>query len=213
MKRPPWASIATVVGVVAIFVYLMLAFGIAPVSDRLILILAFAIGPAIMVAMLELYAGLAPTHDGRLLRTATVFLVLGFATLTAMIVVQQAIFIGADASFYVDGELPAEETRRYVFMGLNMVQLGLDVTFDIFYSVGLILLGVIVYRSPEGGKILGGVAVVLAVALLALNIWTFPIPPSEAGLVDLGPATAIWWLVFILSNRRRKEPDGAPGAE
>jgi len=213
MKRPPWASIATVVGVVAIFVYLMLAFGIAPVSDRLILILAFAIGPAIMAAMLELYAGLAPTHDGRLLRTATVFLVLGFATLTAMIVVQQAIFIGADASFYVDGELPAEETRRYVFMGLNMVQLGLDVTFDIFYSVGLILLGVIVYRSPEGGKILGGVAVVLAVALLALNIWTFPIPPSEAGLVDLGPATAIWWLVFILSNRRRKEPDGAPGAE
>jgi hypothetical protein len=209
MKRVSWGTIATVVGVVAIFVYLMLAFGIAPVSDRLVLILAFAIGPAIMAAMLELYAGLAPKHDGRLLRTATVFLVLGFATLTAMIVVQQAIFIGADASFYVDSELPAEETRRYVFMGLNMVQLGLDVTFDIFYSVGLILLGVIVYRSPEGGKILGGVAVVLATALLALNMWTFPIPPSEAGLVDLGPATAIWWLVFILSNRRRKSAPAA----
>lgn len=211
MKRISWGKIATVLGVVAILVYLMLAFGIAPVSDRLILVLAFAIGPAIMMAMLELYAGLAPSHDGRLLRTATVFLVLGFAMLTAMIVVQQAIFIGADASFYVDSELPAEETRRYLFMGLNMVQLGLDVTFDIFYSVGLILLGVIVYRSPEGGKILGGVAVALAAALLALNIWTFPIPPSEAGLVDLGPATAIWWLVFILSrNRRKKEPDAAP---
>ena len=211
MKRISWGKIATVLGVAAILVYLMLAFGVAPVSDRLVLVLAFAIGPAIMMAMLELYAGLAPSHDGRLLRTATVFLVLGFAMLTAMIVVQQAIFIGADASFYVDSELPAEETRRYLFMGLNMVQLGLDVTFDIFYSVGLILLGVIVYRSPEGGKILGGVAVVLAAGLLALNIWTFPIPPSEAGLVDLGPATAIWWLVFILSrNRRRKEPDAAP---
>jgi len=209
MKRPSWSTVATVVGVSAILVYLMLAFGVAPVSDRLILVLAFAIGPAIMVAMLELYAGLAASHDGRMLRTATVFLVLGFATLTAMLVVQQAIFIGADASFYVDQDLPAEETRRYVFMGLNMVQLGLDVTFDIFYSVGLILLGVIVYRSPEGGKILGGVAVVLAAALLALNIWTFPIPPSEAGLFDLGPATAIWWLVFILNGRRRKDPDGA----
>lgn len=211
MKRISWGKIATVLGVAAILVYLMLAFGVAPVSDRLVLVLAFAIGPAIMMAMLELYAGLAPSHDGRLLRTATVFLVLGFAMLTAMIVVQQAIFIGADASFYVDSELPAEETRRYLFMGLNMVQLGLDVTFDIFYSVGLILLGAIVYRSPEGGKILGGVAVVLAAALLALNIWTFPVPPSEAGLVDLGPATAIWWLVFILSrNRRKKEPDAAP---
>ena len=209
MKRISWGTIATVLGVVAILVYLMLAFGIAPVSDRLVLVLAFAIGPAIMMAMLELYAGLAPSHDGRLLRTATVFLVLGFATLTAMIVVQQAVFIGSDANFFVDTELPSEESRRYVFMGLNMVQLGLDVTFDIFYSVGLILLGVIVYRSPEGGKILGGVAVVLAAALLALNIWTFPLPPSEAGLVDLGPATAIWWLVFVLSTRRRKKPDSA----
>lgn len=209
MKRISWGTIATVLGVVAILVYLMLAFGIAPVSDRLVLVLAFAIGPAIMMAMLELYAGLAPSHDGRLLRTATVFLVLGFATLTAMIVVQQAVFIGSDANFFVDTELPSEESRRYVFMGLNMVQLGLDVTFDIFYSIGLILLGVIVYRSPEGGKILGGVAVVLAAALLALNIWTFPLPPSEAGLVDLGPATAIWWLVFVLSTRRRKKPDSA----
>ena len=205
MKRPPWGTMASVLGVAAILVYLLLAFGIAPVSERLTLVLAFAIGPAIMAVMLELYHGLAPTHDGRLLRTATVFLLLGFAMLTTMIVVQQAVFMGREANFFVETELPAEEVRRYAFMGVNMVQLGLDVTFDIFYCVGLILLGIVLYRSPEGHKLIGAAGIVLGAGLLAFNVWTFPMPPAEAGLVDLGPATAVWWLVFIVSaNRRRR---------
>ena len=200
--------VATVVAVTALLAYLMLAFGISPFSERLMLIVAFALGPAIMAGMLELYAGMAPSHDGRLLRTATVFLVLGFATLTAMIVVQQAIFLGADANFYVETELPPEETRRYVLMCVNMVQLGLDVTFDIFYSIGLILLGAVLYKSPEGPRLLGIAGIVLAAGLLSFNIWTFPIPPSEAGLIDLGPATAVWWLVLILSGGlRRPRPE------
>lgn len=196
--------IATVVAVATILAYLMLAIGIAPVSERLLLIVAFALGPAIMAGMLELYAGMASVQDDRLLRTATVFLVLGFATLTAMIVVQQAIFLGAEANFYVETELPPEETRRYVFMCVNMVQLGLDVTFDIFYGIGLILLGAVLYRHPDGHRLLGAAGIVLAAVLLLFNIWTFPLPPSEAGLIDLGPATAIWWLVLILSGGQRQ---------
>ena len=35
-------------------------------------------------------------------------------------------------------------------------------------------------------------------ALLALNLSTFPTPPGEAGLIDLGPLLGIWYLLVTI---------------
>jgi hypothetical protein len=53
--------------------------------------------------------------------------------------------------------------------------------------------------------IVGAAGVAIAVGLLALNLYTFPTPPAEAGLVDLGPAVGLWYLVvtvMLLSSLR-----------
>jgi hypothetical protein len=41
---------------------------------------------------------------------------------------------------------------------------------------------------------MGIAGLALAAAVLALNLSTFPTPPAEAGLVDVGPAIGLWYL-------------------
>jgi hypothetical protein len=48
------------------------------------------------------------------------------------------------------------------------------------------------------GRLIGGFGIFTSTALLILNFWTFPIPPAEAGLIDVGPLTGLWWIVVIV---------------
>jgi hypothetical protein len=40
--------------------------------------------------------------------------------------------------------------------------------------------------------------VLIAVALLVLNVWTFPIPPANKNLIDLGPVLGLWYLAVTI---------------
>jgi hypothetical protein len=62
--------------------------------------------------------------------------------------------------------------------------------------------GAIMYRHPDFGRLLGGFGVVSASALLLLNLWAFPYPPADSGLIDLGPLTGVWWLAVIVQIKR-----------
>lgn len=171
--------------------------------------LAFAIGPAAIGGMLEVYRTLGANHATPLLQLAITFLIIGFALLTLMLVVQQAIFIGFP-------RLIEESATGYdvTWTGLNLVQLGIDVAFDIFYSLGLMLLGLCMARHPHYGKVTGYLGSFLGLALLVLNVSTFPLPPANEGLIDVGPYTAIWWLLVIAqgvwSERRAKRKGDTP---
>jgi hypothetical protein len=94
------------------------------------------------------------------------------------------------------------------------VQLGIDVCFDIFYCLGMILMSLVMVRDEAFGPLIGGSGAALGAALIALNLYTFPTPPDSAGLVDLGPVTGIWWIVVIvrmvqLERRARSAPEAS----
>ncbi len=55
-------------------------------------------------------------------------------------------------------------------------------------------------RASRFAMVLGIYGAVVSAGLLVLNMATFPIQPAEAGLVDLGPLTGLWWLVLILGG-------------
>lgn len=212
-RFPPWLG---VLGLVAVGVYLAAATGLLDGADTLALALVFAIGPVAMAGMLGIHQRLARERDGLLLRTATTFLVVAFALFTLMVVVQQTVAFQFRDLLAGTGDPEARELLRSIRQGVNLVQLGADVAFDIFYCAGVMLLGAVMARSPAIGPVLGMAGILAAGGLLVVNLATFPYVPAESGLVDLGPVTGVWWLLVIARlvwwDRRRRARDAASGA-
>ncbi len=199
-----------VIGLVIILAYLNFAFGWIMLSQRLSLLFALAIGPVAAIGTLSLSEDLSKFFDKPTIRLGSVFLVVSFAILTLMITMQQAIF--AEYRQLLDALGTAEPTAplKEAFSLVNHVQLGADVAFDIFYSIGVVFISSALVRGSGLERLVGTYGLVVGAGLLALNIWYFPKPPAEIGSIDLGPASIAWWIaLFVLSARleKRENPD------
>jgi hypothetical protein len=97
-----------------------------------------------------------------------------------------------------------KETFKLIWKGVNSIQLGLDVSWDIFLLISLILIGVAMLHHPRFGKAFGWTGIFLAGLTLGLNLFTFPEPPGEAlgSLFDLGPLVGIWLLAVTIQMFR-----------
>ena len=193
------------IGLAILLTYLNFAFGWVALSQRLSLVLAFAIGPVAVLGTLAIYESFMRVFGSFALRVGTIFLVIAFALFTLMATMQQAVF--AEYQQLLGAMAPAEAptSLKQSFALVNRVQLGADVAFDIFYSLGIILISIVIVRRRGFGRVAGAYGLVVATGLLALNMWFFPTPPAAAGSVDLGPATIAWWVgLFVLDGRLKK---------
>ncbi len=154
-----------------------------------------------------LYGYVAAERDGVANRLAFVFAVAAFATLLAMVVVQLA--VGAAI-----GEIAREldqPTARALRRGLRMVDLGLDVAWDILIGTALVFWGFAVRKRSGLGAGWAIPLVACGVALIVLNAATFPVPPASHGLVDIGPAIGLLMLALAarLAQLGRRARAGA----
>ena len=192
-------------GLAILLAYLNFAFGWVLLSQRLTLVLAFAIGPVAVLGTLSLSESLARVFGTSRLRPGTIFLVIGFALFTLMATMQQAVFAEYQELLGATESAQAPASLKESFALVNRVQLGADVAFDIFYSLGIILVSSAIVRGRWFERVVGAYGLVVATGLLVLNLWFFPTPPAAAGSVDLGPATIAWWVgLFVLDGRLKK---------
>jgi hypothetical protein len=105
------------------------------------------------------------------------------ALLTAMLLVQLAVGIRS-------GDKPGSDAVS--------IWLGLDVAWDVYIGVGTLLLAIASVRHSRLGFIIGGFGILIATGLLGLNLYTFPTPPADVGLIDLGPGIGLWYLVVTI---------------
>ena len=194
-----------VLGPAILLAYLNFAFGWVALSQRLSLVLAFAIGPVAVLGTLALSESLVRVFGTFTLRVGTIFLVIGFALFTLMATMQQAVFAEYQELLGATESAQARASLKESFALVNRVQLGADVAFDIFYSLGIILISTVIVRRHGFGRVVGVFGLVVGTGLLALNVWFFPTPPAAAGSVDLGPTSIVWWVgLFVLDSRLRK---------
>lgn len=158
--------------------------GFAPLPLPVALVLVALLGPSLGAASLGLREALALHRRTVAGSVAALLNLVAGALLTAMLFVQLAV------RQYAPGEdFPTK---------LVGVWLGLDVAWDVYIGLGTLLFSVAMLGHPRFGRVFAVPGLVIAVALLALNLATFPVPPGESGLVDVGPLVGLWYLAVTV---------------
>ena len=85
---------------------------------------------------------------------------------------------------------------------LAAVWLGLDVAWDAYIGLGTICFAIAMVHHPRFGRVFAVFGIAIGGGLLALHLYTFPVPPQNVGLVDLGPAVGLWYLVVTIQMWR-----------
>ena len=119
-------------------------------------------------------------------------------SVTVMAVVQRAVF-----STFLPIKPEATDVIAYEAwkMGLesgNAIQLGLDIVWDIFILIGMVLLAISMYSHPRLGKIISIIGITIGLLGLYFNLSTFPTPPAGAGSFDMGPLVGLWFLAVTI---------------
>ncbi len=200
-NRNLWIKTGAICGLLSGGLYFTVAF--IPMPDMLVYIAAFAFGPLLAIGCTGLYYFLSATDESPRLQIAVVSAIAGGVTLLLMLTVQQSIFSVLEKT-------PAESSAEIkavgerINKGLNNVQLGMDVAWDVLIFTATILFGYSMIKRKGFWKIVGFIGLALGLLLLGFNLFYFPIPPADAGSIDWGPFVAIWYMVvsvILLSSR------------
>lgn len=181
-----WIQLSVIVGLATCTVYPALVF--LPLPQNAAAILAAAWGPLFGVASLGLAKLLQVERRSIAVQLAIFFNLSASVLITAMLLVQLA--VGATAQ---DAKVAPE---------LVAVWLGLDVAWDIYAGLGMALFALAMLSHPRFRLAFGASGLLIAGALLILNLFTFPTPPANAGLFDPGPLVGLWYLAVTIQTWR-----------
>ncbi len=184
-----WIKLGGVCGLTGILVYGLMVFVDLP--DVVGTALAASFGPLFSLSSYGLYRLLVLERNSVSLQIAPVSNAIAGALVTAMLLVQLSVRAGGRASL-----------DAFLWTKLRRVDLGLDVAWDVYGVIGTVLFAWNMLHQPRFGRVFGIVGLVAAAGLAVLNIATFPTPPANAGLVDLGPLVALWYVAVSVQMLR-----------
>lgn len=190
--RKQWIKTGAICGLLGGCLYFAAAF--IPMPDLLVYITAFAFGPLLAIGCTGLYYFLSANDESPRLQIAVVSAIAGGITLLLMLTVQQAVFSVLEKTPAAGSEDIKAVSER-INKGLNNVQLGMDIAWDVLICTATILFGYSMIKRKDFWKIIGFIGLALGLLLLAFNLYYFPKPPDSVGSIDWGPFVAIWYLV------------------
>lgn len=204
-----WIKIGIYAGLAVSIVYPLMVF--APLPEKMTITLASLFGPLLMTSSLGLYFFLRAHRKSVTGQLAVLSNIVASATASMMLIVQLSVNLSMEGLMESAGEEISEATQKWIWKVVDKIQLGMDVSWDIFIAIGTILFGVTMMKHPRFGKFFGLLGFFIGAFLLVFNLATFPTPPGDAGLIDLGPAAGLWYFVTaILMLRSLKWFDRQP---
>lgn len=188
MKSPVrilWIEAGVIGGLAASIVYPLLLF--APLPLAATAVLAAMLGPAIGLGSLGLRELLRLESPSVAATIGAIGNLIAGALFTSMALVQLAVRQGS---------------VRAVSRDVVGVWLGLDVAWDVYIGLGTLAFAVAMIRHPRFGRSFAISGFVAGAAVLITNLVTFPVPPAEAGWLDVGPLVGLWYLAATVQAWR-----------
>ena len=188
-----------------IFSIVFMSTALLPLPDRLSTVLALIMPLFLLVAHVGLFHFLSRQRQSFVNQLAVILGICAPVLVSAMLCVQMSL-VSYMARFYTPLDEATRASQINIWRAVDSVQLGLDVAWDMFILPTIILFSLSLMKHPVFGRVFGGVGLFLGVGGLVLNIWTFPTPPINVGLPDVGPFAITWYgILFILMIRAQRK--------
>ncbi|QRQ99548.1 hypothetical protein [Dyadobacter sandarakinus] len=176
-------------GVLSVTSYLIIVFTSLP--DQIVFLLAMFFPMFGIVFLFVLREWIRAERVSYVNELAFVFGSFAFCICAIFLSAQLAVEIGVKVPFR---DVPPSLGNQ-VKEAVRMVDMGMDVAWDMFIGVYLVLFGAATLRIPIL-RFWGITAAVFGLLLIILNVYTFPVPPGDAGLLDVGPFIGLFLLAL-----------------
>lgn len=187
------------------FSVLFMSVALIPMPDRLSTVIALVFPLFLVVGHVGLYHFLT-RHRPAFTTQLAVILGIGAPVLVSAMLTVQMSLVSYMQRFYHPLDEAAKAAQINIWRAVDSVQLGLDVAWDMFILPTILLFSLGLMKHPAFGRVFGGIGLILGAGGLALNIWTFPTPPINVGLPDVGPFAVTWYgILFILMIRASRK--------
>lgn len=194
LKR--WLIISVVCGILANINYsLATQVSITPTINNL---LFFSFGPLLIVTSIGLYRLITTQSNSVSVQLGTVFLILSGVCHTIMATMQGSI------SAFMKGYIASAESQSQkdmlisTYKSVFSTQAGVDMAFDIFISIGVIMIAHSMWNHLQFGKIVSFLGILFASTGLTFNLIAFPENAANIGLIDPSPLFGIWFLIVTI---------------
>jgi hypothetical protein len=187
-----WIRLGIVCGLVTVVLYPVLLMVNLP--GILLVPMAGAFGPLLAVASIGTYHFIALHRRTVTVQLAVLFNIIAGVLVNLMMITQLSVNVWMRSSPELALGGPSRQILDDAWKVVNQVQLGMDISWDIFIAVGTLLFAVSMLGHPKLGRIFGWPGILIGAGILAFNFLTFPKPPAESGLFDLGPVMGLWYL-------------------
>ena len=183
-----WIQLGIISGLLVSFIYPALIFIPLPELVQTFLIMLF--GPLLALSSAGLYHFIILDKKSVSVTAALVSNIIAGVLITTMLLVQVAI----------RSSRPAElnEDISWIWKSINQVHLGLDVAWDVYIFFGTLFFAISAFSHPKLGKIISVTGIIISILLIVLNAVSFPVPPADAGLIDVGPLVGLWYLAVTI---------------
>jgi hypothetical protein len=202
MKKFVFNNAGAVLGFIFLFVYITIATDLIAYPLKFAIFMFLMLGPLAIFGMYAIARFLNRERRFQLVDLGKIFGIVAFSIWVCVMCIQQGSRLYFHEHLYSDALPEKAEIYMMIMQGVNSVQFTMDIAFDIFYCLLVILYSIKMITDKYFGKIIGIYGLVSGLGLLVLNLYTFPCPPAESGLIDLGPFTGVFWIVVIIMFMR-----------
>lgn len=191
-----WLPIGIVCGVFADLSYILATQ--VSISQQINQLLFFFFGTFMIVSMMGLYHHLIANRNSITAQIGTLLIVLSGVSHTIMATMQGSINVRMRQYISESTSEAEKDIFRDIYKSVFSTQLGVDMAFDIFISIGVILLSISMWSHKSYGKVISVAGILIASTGLSFNLIAFPENAGLYGLIDPGPLFGLWFTAVVI---------------